>query len=269
RFEVGLIAITDVHEAQARYDNVLFEEIRAQNDVDNAREALRVITAAYHGELADLAAELPLKRPEPGNIDDWVAAAQRDNLSLVAARHGVEVAREEIGIQRAAQLPTVDAIAAYAHSDDNADRLGRGRLDSGRVGLELNLPLYTGGAIDSRARQAEARFLQASELLEQARRSVERQTRDAYRNVNAAISGVEALRQAVVSNQSALDATQAGFEVGTRTIVDVLDAQRDLFRAQRDYDLARYAYVLSTLTLQQAVGSLGGDDVEQVNRLLE
>ena len=266
RFEVGLIAITDVHEAQARYDRVVSDEIISRNNLDTAREALRVITGKAHQELSGLADDVPLTPPEPASIDDWVAGAEKDNLVLLAARYGLEVARQEIEVQRAAHYPTVDLVAAYAEQNTSSDT-GRD-LDAGSIGVELNIPLYTGGLITSRTRQATAQLVQASESLEQTRREVERQTRDAYRNVIAAIGAVEALRQTVVSNQSALDATQAGFEVGTRTIVDVLDSQRDLFRAQRDYVVARHAYVLATLGLRQAVGSLGLPDLQQANGLL-
>jgi outer membrane protein len=267
RFEVGLIAITDVHEAQARYDRVVSEEIIARNAVDNGRESLRVLTGKYHPELATLADEVPLVAPEPANIDDWVATAESDNLTLLAARFGIDVVRDEIEVQRAGHYPTVDLVAAYAESNTDSDFSGD--LDAGSIGLELNVPIYTGGLISSRTREAESRLVQANEEFEQARREVEQQTRDAYRNVIAAIAAVDALEQAVVSNQSALDATEAGFEVGTRTIVDVLDAQRDLFEAQRDFSVARHAYILSTLALKQAVGSLDVADVEEANRLLK
>jgi outer membrane protein len=266
RFEVGLIAITDVHEAQARYDRVLSDEILSRNAVDSARESLRVLTGNHHPELAGLADDVPLVEPQPARMEEWVVAAERDNLALLAARYGIDVAREEIEVRRAGHYPTVDLVAAYADSNTNSE-FGSD-LDAGSVGVELNLPLYTGGLVQSRTREAAARLVQASEQLEQTRRGVEQQTRDAYRSVIASIAVVEALQQAVVSTQSALDATEAGFEVGTRTVVDVLDAQRDLFQAQRDYSVARHAYIVSTLALKQAVGSLGVADLEQANRLL-
>ena len=267
RFEVGLIAITDVHEAQARYDRVVSEEIIARNSVDSGRESLRVLTGKYHPEVAVLADETPLVAPEPANIDDWVASAENDNLTLLAARYGIDVVREEIEVQRAGHYPTVDLVAAYAESNTDSDFSGD--LDAGSIGLELNVPIYTGGLISSQTREAASRLVQANEEFEQSRREVEQQTRDAYRNVIAAIAAVEALEQAVVSNQSALDATEAGFEVGTRTIVDVLDSQRDLFEAKRDFTVAKHAYVLSTLALKQAVGSLDVVDVEKANGLLK
>ncbi len=268
RFEVGLIAITDVHEAQARFDRVSSEEIVARNQLDSAREALRVITGQYHADVADLADQVVLVRPEPADIQSWVERAATGNLTLLAAQYGVEVARDEIQIQRSGHYPTVDLFASYGDSNVGGNSLGLGDRDSGRVGLELNLPLYLGGQVQSLTRQAEAGLIEASELYEQQSREIERQTRDAYRLVLASIAAVEALKQTVVSTQSALDATQAGFEVGTRTIVDVLDAQRDLFLAERDYEIARHRYVLSTLSLKQAVGTLDLGDVEAANHLL-
>jgi outer membrane protein len=269
RFEVGLIAITDVHEAQARYDRVVSEEIVARNRLDSARELLRVITGQYHAELAELADQVVLAKPEPADIQDWVDQAASGNLTLLAAQYGVEVAREEIEVQRSGHYPTVDLFASYGASNVGGNPFGLDDRDSGRVGLELNLPLYLGGQIQSLTREAEAGLLEASELYEQQTREVEQQTRDAYRTVLASIAAVEALKQTVVSTQSALDATQAGFEVGTRTIVDVLDAQRDLFLAERDYEIARHRYVLSTLSLKQAVGTLDLGDVEEATRLLQ
>jgi outer membrane protein len=269
RFEVGLIAITDVHEAQARFDRVVSEEIVARNQLDSAREALRVITGQYHGDVADLAVDVTLARPDPTDIQSWVDQAAAGNLTLLAAQYGVEVARNEIDIQRSGHYPTVDLFASYGDANVGSNNLGLNDRDSGRVGLELNLPLYLGGQVQSLTREAEAGLIQASELYEQQSREVERQTRDAYRSVLASIAAVEALKQTVVSTQSALDATQAGFEVGTRTIVDVLDAQRDLFLAERDYEIARHRYVLSTLSLKQAVGTLDLADVEAANRLLQ
>jgi len=267
RFEVGLIAITDVHEAQARYDRVVSEEIITRNQLDSARESLRVITGQYHDELAELADEVALTKPEPDVIEDWVAQATEGNLTLLAAQYNVDVAHDEIEIRRSDHYPTVDLFARY--DDSNTSSAFARDLNSSRIGLELNLPIYTGGLVSSRTREAESRLVEANELYEQQRRFVEQQTRDAYRTVIASISAVSALRQTVVSNQSALDATQAGFDVGTRTVVDVLDAQRDLFQAERDYDVARHAYVLSSLSLKQAVGTLDLGDVEEANRLLK
>ncbi len=267
RFEVGLIAITDVHEAQARFDRVVTEEIVTQNELDSARESLRVITGQSVGELAELDEEVPLVRPEPDDMERWVAQAYEGNLTLLAAQFGVNVASDEIEVRRSDHYPTVDLFARYG--DNNTKSTFNSDLETGAIGLELNLPIYTGGLVSSRTREAESRLVEANELYEQQRRFVGQQTRDAFRTVIASISAVSALQQTVVSNQSALDATQAGFEVGTRTIVDVLDAQRDLFQAKRDYDVARHAYVLSNVSLKQAVGTLNLADVEKATQLLK
>ncbi|MDX1593968.1 MAG: TolC family outer membrane protein [Gammaproteobacteria bacterium] len=278
RFEVGLIAITDVHEAQARYDRVLSEEILSRNRLDSARERLRVIIGRSQGDLADLAEEVALVEPEPADLEAWVDRAAGDNLALLAARYGLDVARDEIEVRRSGHYPTLDLVASYGDSETEGGAFSGGltgvagrdvETESASIGLRLSVPIYLGGQVSSLTREAEAQLVQASELYEQQSREVERQTRDAYRNVIASIARVRALAQTVVSTQSALDATQAGFEVGTRTIVDVLDSQRNLFLAQRDYDVARHAYVLSTLNLKQAVGTLDEGDVEEANRLLE
>ena len=210
---------------------------------------------------------MPLVRPEPDDMESWVAQANEGNLTLLAAQFGVDVASEEIEVRRSDHYPTVDLFARYG--DNNTKSTFNSDLETGAIGLELNLPIYTGGLVSSRTREAESRLIEANELYEQQRRLVGQQTRDAFRTVVASISAVSALQQTVVSNQSALDATQAGFEVGTRTIVDVLDAQRDLFQAERDYDVARHAYVLSTISLKQAVGTLDLGDVEKASQLLK
>ncbi len=269
RFEVGLIAITDVHEAQARFDRVVSEEIVARNRLDSARESLRVITGRYHPDLAGLADTIALVRPDPDDIQGWVERAAQGNLELLAAQYGVDVARDEIEVRRSGHYPTVGLVASYGDFNTGSNSFGSVDRDSGQVGVEFNLPLYLGGQVQSLTRQAEAQLREASELYDLRSRAVEQQARDAYRTVIASIAAVEALRQAVVSTQSALDATQAGFEVGTRTIVDVLDAQRTLFTAERDLTVARHRYVLSTLALKQAVGTLGPGDVEEASRLLE
>lgn len=265
RFEVGLIAITDVHEAQARYDLSVSQEIAAQNRLDSSQEALRELTSILPESLAPLGESLPLIRPEPEDMEAWVAAAEQQNLQLLAARYGLNVAREEIKRQSAGHYPSLAVVGSHSYSDSDAAGMSSGERDLSTIGLQLNVPLYQGGLVTSRTRQAQYQFQQASETLEQSRRNTLRQTRDAYRGVIAGISQVKALEQAVISNQSALEATQAGFEVGTRTIVDVLDAQRALYGAQRDYSQARYGYLVSTLSLKQAAGSLSVEDIKLVN----
>lgn len=264
RFEVGLITITDVLEAQARFDNATSTEIFAINNVEDAKEALREVTGEYYDVLQPLEAKLPLKQPQPADVENWLELAVQNNPSLQSAAFSVEGARENINLQKSGHYPTLDLTASYSDSDN-----GSTDTRGGRIGLQLFIPIYEGGAVVSRSREAAFQYEAAKENREELLRAILRQVRDAYRGVDEAISQVKALDQARTSNRSALDATQAGFEVGTRTIVDVLDAQRDVFSAERDYAQARYAYVLNNLRLRQAVGQLYESDLQAINKQLK
>lgn len=268
RFEVGLIAITDVHEAQARYDQAVAQEIVARNALANAREGLREVTGRYHDDIAPLAPGLPLIEPTPRDIDAWARTALDSNPTIESARQAAIVAEQDIEIRRSGHYPNVDLVASYDFSDVGGGFFGSRELDETSLTMQFSLPLYQGGQTSSATREARALHRQALEGLEQQNRAVERQTRNAFMNVEATISQVRALEQALVSSRSALDATEAGFEVGTRTIVDVLDAQRELFGARRDLARARYDYILNSLQLKQAAGILAPADVEQVDRWL-
>lgn len=264
RFEVGLIAITDVQEAQAGYDLAVALEIQAINALDNAREALREVTGQYQEDVARLGTDMPLIQPDPADIDEWTQTALNQNLSLQAARQAADRAMEEIRLQYSGHLPSLDLVGGYG-SSITGGRFGDTEIDAGSIGLQMTLPIYEGGRVSSRTRQAEHLHRESLERLEQARRSAQRQSRDAYLGVISGISQVQALNQAVVSNQSALEATEAGFEVGTRTAVDVVTSQQALSRAQRDFARARYDYVLNLLRLKQAAGTLAPEDVALVN----
>jgi outer membrane protein len=266
RFEVGLIAITDVHEAQAGYDQARAGEILAINEVDNSWEALHEIIDRKPKLLASLAEKLPLSRPVPEEISAWRTSALEGNLELTAARAGAQATKETISLQRSGHFPTLDLVGSVGLNDTNQS-IGS-RTDTRSIGLQLNVPIYEGGAVNSRTRQAQHDFQEAQRNLEKTRRSVERQVKDAYRGVLTSISQVEALHAAVTSSESALEATEAGFEVGTRTMVDVLAEQRNLFRAKRNYSRARYDYIINGLKLKQAAGSLSRSDIEDVNRVL-
>lgn len=193
--------------------------------------------------------------------------AREQNLSLRAAEFTATAAREEINRQRAGHYPTLDFVATQSNSFSHSST-GR-ETDSETLALQLNVPLFAGGAVNSKTREARYRSDEARQRLEQTRRNVKRQTRDAFRGVIAGISRVKALKQAVLSSEKALEATQAGFEVGTRTIVDVLLSQRELFRAQSAYSRSRYDYLLSAFRLKQAAGSLAPTDIEAMNRWLK
>ncbi len=263
RFEVGLVTITDVQEAQARFDQSLSTEIAALNTLANRREALAEITGQYYDSLRPLREEIPLVPPDPADPEHWVQQALAQNPSLNSARFGAELARENIALQRSGHYPSLDFNASYSDSDS-----GTVSRRGGRVGLELTIPLYQGGAVTSRTREAAFRHEAAKHQRETVQRAVTRQVREAYRGIEASISLVRALDQARVSSRSSLEATQAGFDVGTRTIVEVLNSQRDLLRAERDYAQARYSYLLNRLSLEEAIGELNEVDLEQIQALL-
>lgn len=267
RFEVGLIAITDVNEAQARYDQSRADAIIARNDLDNAVESLREITNEATGPLARLKPGVPLDPPQPPSLDEWTELALGNNPGVISARYDADIAKKQIELRDAGDSPTLDLVGSYGLSRTGAD--SGTDANNAVIGLQLNVPLYTGGGVAAGTRQARFQYEAAQELLEQRRRAVQTQVRNAFRGVNASISRVRALEAAEVSAKSALEATEAGFEVGTRTLVDVLDSQRDLFRAQRDLAVSRYDYVLNTLSLRQAAGTLGAADIEAANSWLE
>ena len=262
RFEVGLIAITDVEEAEAGFDLSRAQRIAAENALDIAREALRETTGAYQERLAPLA-DMQLVMPEPADIDRWTETALERNLRLLAARHDTETARREIERIQAGHSPTLDAVGSLGLNDSESGILGETRRAN--VGLRLNVPLYSGGSVVSRTRESRHRYQQALDVLERERRSAQRETRDAYLGVDSGISRVQALEQAVRSSETAAEAVEAGFQVGTRTSVDVLDAQRELFRARRDLSEARYGYVLDVLRLKRAAGTLSEDDLRLIS----
>ncbi len=283
RFDVGLIAITDVQQAQAAYDNAIATEIGAQRNLATTQEFLREIIGEYVTNLRGPGEQLPLLRPNPESADEWVSIAMQQNLALAATRVGTDVAQDDIRILRAARMPTLSLSGGFS-SDTSANRttivplpgqppqppnLRAGDSESRNWSLNLNFPLYTGGLNASRVQQAVYRHRAAQEDLERVARQTERQTRDAYLGVIAEISRVEALRQAVESNRTALRATEAGFEVGTQTTVDVLAAQDNLRRAQTNYAISRYDYIINLLSLRRAAGNLAVADFELVDSWFE
>ena len=266
RFEVGLSAITDVQEAQARYDLTIAQEIDANRQLRSAQEALREVTGDYPTNLPGLKTTIPLVPPMPESPDLWVDRAINNNLDLAAALLNVDIAQFEIRAQEGARLPTLGLQAGAGYSDFGG-AFGS-ETESASIGLFLDVPLSTGGLTSSRVRESRSLYVQQVALAEQTKRSVERQARDAYDGVLAGISRVKALRQAVKSSQTALEASEAGYRVGTRTSVDVLDAQREIYGARRDYARARYDYLLNLLRLKQASGQLTPDDLAEIDGLL-
>ena len=259
RFDVGLLAITDVEEAKAGFDLSRAQLIAAENALHITREALRETTGEYWEKLTPLG-ELPLAMPDPADIGTWTAIALQRNLRLLAARYDTETARREIERIQATNSPTLDAFGSIGLHDSES-RSGDNR--HGSIGLRLNVPIYSGGSVLSRTRESRHRLQRTLDLLERERRRTQRETREAYLGVSSGISRVHALEQAVRSSHTAAEKIQAGFEVGTRTSVDVLDAQSDLFRARRDLSEARYRYILNILRLKHAAGILSEDDLRQ------
>ena len=279
RFEVGLIAITDVQQSQAGYDDATALEIEAQRLLSTAQEQLREIVGELIADLAAPMDDLPLLTPDPANADEWVQAALASNLALQSSRLAADVASDEVDIQRAGRLPTLSLSASYNDDEQNrvqtlfralVERTPSTQLPQGRSWtLDLRFPIYTGGLNRSRIQQSVYQQRAASETLERIARQTERQARDAYLGVISEISRVRALRQAVESNRTALRATEAGFEVGTQTTVDVLASQNNLLDAETRYSRSRYDYMINVLRLKQAAGDLTEADVAQVDGWLE
>jgi outer membrane protein len=266
RFEVGLIAITDVHEAQAAFDQASASEIEAVNNLDNQKEALREIIGENEALLDSLDEKLPLSQPEPMDIAVWSNSAEMNNFNIISAVNEAEVFRKSIDLQRHGHMPQLDLVASYGVSDDNSSFGLRG--DTQSVGVQLNVPLFEGGAVNSRTRQAGYEYKAAKERLIAVKRQVKRQVKDAFRGVMSSISRVKALKATIISAESALEATEAGLEVGTRTMVEVLAEQRNLYRVKRDYARSRYDYLINGIRLKQAASNLAIEDLEQINQLL-
>ncbi|HMM68123.1 MAG TPA: TolC family outer membrane protein [Dokdonella sp.] len=278
RFEVGLSAITDVNDAKAQHDTAVANVITAQNTLDDNKEALRQLTNKEPGNLKKLRDQLPLDKPNPENPEDWVNVAVAQNPSLNSYAFQLEAANDNINTARSGHLPTISGQLLYSKSPSWSDNSASSFNDafhtnrsqwSTTVGLTLNVPIFAGGYTQSRVRQSIYNRDAAQDQYELQKRLIERSTRNSYRAVIAGASQVEATRQAVISAQSSLDATQAGYEVGTRTIVDVLISQQQLLSAQSSYSQARHAFVLNGLLLKQAAGIIEVKDLEAVNALLE
>ncbi len=266
RFKVGLIAITDVYEAQAGYDQSVADEIEAINLLDDNKENLREIIGENEADLDTLLETIPLNLPEPADITSWSNVAENNNFNIIAQLNQTEVLRKEIKRQKSGHLPTIDIVASYG-VQDNTSTFGL-RGDTQSVGLQLNLPIFEGGGVHSRTKQAQFNYQQEKENLTKVKRTVARQVRNAYRDVVSSISRVKALHATIKSSESALEATEAGFSVGTRTMVDILAEQRNLYRAKRDYSRSRYDYLINGIKLKEAAGSLSEADLQIINQYL-
>lgn len=272
RFNVGLSAITDVHSAQAQYDAVLAQEIAAQNTLTNSYEALRELAGEYYRDLDDLdTSKLVLKKPA-SDIDELIKTAEDKNLNILALKLSKEIAKKQISLADKNGDPTLSLVGSYGYTGSDMELSGTNTRQSGTnasIGLNFNMPLYTGGSITSNVKQKEFAYVSASQQLQATHRTVETGVHTAYNNINADIAQIKAYEQAVVSAQSSLKATEAGFEVGTRTIVDVLDATQTLYQQKENLSAARYNYIRANLALKQAQGTLSEEDILTINALLK
>ncbi|MDO8412358.1 MAG: TolC family outer membrane protein [Gallionellaceae bacterium] len=274
-FEVGSATITDTHEAQARYDLVVSQEIAAQSNLQIKKSALQQLTNTVPGPLQALNPQFKpetVQLPELAQLVDmekWVDAAQHSNLQLAVAQAAAELADKEVARNRGGHYPTLDIVASYSQSYGNTSSLGvRNDNLASSVGVQLNMPLYQGGATNSKWREAQANRDRAQAELENIRRTIALQTRQAYLGVVNGIAQVQALQQAMTSGQSLLEASKLGQEVGVRTNLDVLNAQQQLYSTQRDLYQAEYNYLLSQLQLKAAIGTLAEADLVKVNQAL-
>jgi outer membrane protein len=270
-FEVGTATITDTHEAQARYDLIVAQEIVAQNDLENKRRALQAIAGKEYVQLKPLRTDVRMSPPEPADMQSWVEIAEKQAYPVLAQEAATEVAQIEIKRQYSAHWPTVDLVGSYGNVRDTGSQqsaIGRD-ITTGQIGLQFALPLYQGGGISSREREAAANYLKSRQDLENARRTAALTTRQNYLAVNNGIAQIAALEQALTSSQSALDSNRLGYEVGVRINIDVLNAQQQVFSTRRDLAVARYNVILNHLRLKAGAGTLRDEDLDAVNRALQ
>lgn len=268
RFDVGLSAITDVHDAQAQYDSVLAQEVLADNTLINSYESLREITGQGYSQLSILDTQRFSASRNTESMQALIERAQQHNLALLSSRIAQDVAKDNIALASSGHLPSLKLNGGYNYARESNSNNSANNTDF-TIGLNLNVPLYTGGNVTSLTKQAEHAFVAASQDLEATFRSVVKDVRAYNNNINASIGALRAYEQSVISARSALEATEAGFEVGTRTIVDVLDATRRLYDANRNLSSARYDYILNRLQLSQAIGSLSEQDILDINAGLQ
>jgi outer membrane protein len=272
-FEVGTATITDTHEAQARYDLSAAQEIAAQSDLETKRRALQQVTGKEYPALRPLRPQVKLTPPNPTNMQSWVSIAEKQGYAVQIQESTTEIAALEAKRNSAAHHPTVDLVASYGTTSQTGSPVlattGSSLVSTGQVGLQLGIPLFAGGALNSREREAAANYEKAKQDLENARRGTALSARQSYLSVINGIAQVGALEQALVSSQSALDSNKLGYEVGVRINIDVLNAQQQLFSTRRDLAVARYNTITSHLRLKAAAGSLRDEDLEEVNRALE
>ncbi len=269
-FEVGTATITDTHEAQARFDLAVAQEIAAESDLEVKRRALQAIIAKEPGALAGLRKYAELTPPQPNDMNTWVGAAEKDSITVQVAQANADLAAREVDRQRAGHYPTLDLVANYGESKSFASTaLGMIDTQYQNIGLQINVPLFQGGAVASREREASANRAAAASALENVKRGAALSARQSYLGVANGLAQVRALKAALVSSQSALASNKLGYEVGVRINIDVLNAENQVYVTRRDLAKATFDTLLAQLRLKAAVGALSEDDVAQINALLD
>ncbi len=266
RFEVGLTAITDVHDAQATYDSARADTLADRVNLGSAYDTLEVITGSSYDQVASLADNFPVTEPVPNNRDQWVEFALTNNFALKASKLSAKAAKHSARSVRNSYNPTVEASISES---DNRRFQGANDIEQTSISVRVDFPLYAGGGVKAQARQAESRYQQAQENYLQTKREIVQAARSQHLTVLTDVATVDARKQAIVSSESSLEATEAGYEVGTRDFVDVLNAQQGVFQARSDYYNALYAYILDTLRLKQTAGLLGPKDLLDLNQWLD
>jgi outer membrane protein len=273
-FEVGTSTIVDTHEAQSRYDLSVSQEIAAESDLEIKKQTLRQIVGGAPSELAPLRAGAVLTSPQPNSMEKWVDAAENTNLLVQSQAAGVEVANNEIERFRAGHLPTLNLVGTDGRATTGIGVVGVPGAPSTdvyykQIGVQLNIPIFSGGLVNSQVKQAVAMREKARQDLENARRTAALSARQSYLGVANGIAQVKALEQALISSQSSLDSNKLGYEVGVRINIDVLNAQQQLYSTKRDLSKAIYDTIMAGLKLRNAAGIVGDDDVQQINAMLE
>jgi len=268
-FDAGTATITDVNDAQAKYDLTLAQEIAALNDFEVKKRAMQSITGEVPQKLATVSQDLKITLVEPTDMEKWVEIAEQNNLELIIQQQNLELATKEVSKQQAGHLPTMDLVASYNDTRASGSFNGFGTdIQSSNFGVQVQIPLYQGGATSSKIREAVANKTKAEDDVETARRKADLDTRQAYLNLTGGVAQVKAYEQALSSSQSQLDSTNLAYEVGVRTSVDVLNAQQQYFSAKRDLLQSRYVYLLSIVKLKQAAGVLNELDLNDINSRL-
>lgn len=275
--KVGLVAITDVQNAQANYDLTIAQQVTALNSLNNALEDLRQVSGRFYANLSTININA-FNTEKPSNISQLLQQSENSNLDLLTARLSRDVAKEQIRLAQSGHLPTLtlNASTGLSKSEPYGERINTGPSyghsntikGTNSIGITFEMPIFAGGATMSQVEQAQYNYVSFSEKLESANRSVINKVRSSYNNISAAISSIKAYEQSVISAQSSLNATESGYEVGTRTIVDVLSATTQLYNSKKQLSDAKYDYLISLLTLKNAIGTLTADDLIQLNNML-